>query len=212
VAFVSELFDQLRDILDDTGDTQVSFATKKLYLNRGIARLWPAVWRLAVTTVAFLEAEIVDSPLTISDGRVVMVEYSYDSDADNYVLTDGYDIRPGDEDYEQYFYPTFVPAEGSQFRITYAAPIPMISAASYAAAGSETWTGPDRAIGLPVLYAAGMIALRRVDNRQDHTRYSTTQAINGVTDADIMESGRMWLGQFELELDRIERPLPIARD
>ena len=101
---------------------------------------------------------------------------------------------------------------GYDVRIRYSAPPVAIAAASYAAAGSETWTGPDRAIGIPVYYAAALCAMRKLDTRQDTNRYSTTQAQNGVTDQDIMAASQMWMGQFELELSDFDRPLPPARD
>lgn len=213
MAFVSEMFDQLRDLLNDASDTQVPFATKKLYINRGIHRLWPRVHRLVTATVTYASAEASAEEITgIADGKVLSVEYSSDGDADNYVRESGYDILPSDEDLASYFYPAFTPAAGSSFRIIYAAPIPTISAASYAAAQAESWTGPDRAMNLPVLYAMALIAARRIDDRQDHTRYSTTQAQNGVTDTDIMQSSQFWMGQFELELTEQELVLPVSRD
>lgn len=215
MAFVSDQFDQLRDLLDDTGDTQVSFATKKLYLNRGIARLWPRVWRIASTTIT-IATETYDYalPVAVADGHIVAVELSREAGGSEYDRFDSYDIIPGDEDTAGVF--RFVPNPEAYIdytvRIRYVQPCSLITAASYAAAQSETWVGPDRAIGLPVLYAASLIAARRLDNRQDHTRYSTTQAQNGVTDTDIMQSSQYWMSQFELELEDMGRPLPIARD
>lgn len=214
MAFVSDLVDQLRDILDDAADSQVSYALKKLYLNRGIARMWPAIQRISSTDVSLLEGVYdYDLTTTISAGHIVSVERETEEGSGEFVRYNDYDLIQGDEDEQAILRLTaWHPGDGVLLRVRYAAPIPLITAATYAAAQSETWLGPDRAMGLPVLYAAGMIALRRVDGRQDYTAYSTTQALNGVTDGDIMESARMWLGQFELELDRLERPLPIARD
>ena len=215
MAFVSELFDQLRDILNDTGDTQVPFATKKLYLNRAIAQLWPSVWRLATTTITIVTGTYDYSlPVAAADGHIIAVELEQVDGS--FRRFDDYDIIAGDEDLAGVFRLTVSPDGvdllGYDIRIRYAAPVSFIAAASYAAAGSEVWTGPDRAMGLPPLYAAAMCAMRKIDDRQDTNRYSTTQAQNGVTDQDMMSAGQLWMGQFELELAKFDRPLPIARD
>ena len=215
MAFVSELFDQLRDLLNDATDTQVPFATKKLYLNRGIARMWPKVWRLVSTTITVTTgAYDYALPAAAADGMVVAVELEQLDGS--FLRFDDYDIIAGDEDLAGVFRLTVNPDSvdllGMDIRIRYAAPVSLIAAASYAAAGSETWTGPDRAMGIPVHYAAALIAMRKVDDRQNTNRYSTTQAQNGVTDQDIMAAGQLWMGQFELELAEFDRPLPPARD
>lgn len=212
--FVSEMFDQLRDLLNDATDTQVPFATKKLYLNRGIARLWPKIYRIATESLTTVEGER-NYNLTNgggpSDGWIASVEIT-DANGDYQRFTD-YDILPGDEDRVAVMVLTgILPAAGRTIRLRFGTFISPITAASYAAAQAETWVGPDRAIHLPVLYAMGMIASRRLDDRQDHTRYSTTQNANGVTDTDIMQSQQLWLGQFELELDAMYQPYPVAKD
>lgn len=213
MAFVSELFDQLRDLLDDEADSDIAFATKKLYLNRGIAKLWPRVYRVSNVAVTLLE-DVYDYELTsaLSDGVVLSVEISTEASGSEYIRYEGYQILPGDEDEDAVLRLTHShPGPDFSIRVRYATSIPLIAATTYTAAQSETWVGPDRAIGLPVLYAMGMATARKLDNRQDHSRMSTTQALNGVTDQDIMGAAQMWFGQYEAELDDLERPLPIAR-
>lgn len=214
MAFVSDLFDQLRDILNDASDTQVPFATKKLYLNRGIARLWPRVWLLDEQGITLVAGQReYNLSIAVAKGHVVSVEYLPEGEADDAFRFTDYDIIPGDEDELGYFRLPVAPSSSSDLiRLKVALPVPQIVAASYAAAQSEMWAGPDRAMGLPVLYALGLIAARRLDDRQDHTRYSTTQALNGVTDNDVMTASAMWFGQFAEELADIEMPLPIAKD
>lgn len=214
MAFVSELVDQLRDLLNDATDTQVPYATKKLYLNNGINRLWPRVYKIASTTITIATTTYdYTLPVGAADGLILAVElenlYGFTRFVD-------YDILDGDEDTTGVFRLVRNPDDadllGYDIRIKYAAPIAQIVASTYAAAGSETWVGPDRARHLAVLYAMSMIAARRIDDRQDHTRYSTTQAMNGVSDNDILQASAYWMGQFESELSQMERPLPIARD
>jgi len=215
MAFVSEMFDQLRDMLNDSTDTQVSFANKKLWLNRGIRRMWPSVYRIVVDTSLSVVDETYDYvlPAAIANGIITAVEIETGNGDDRYLRLEDYDIIEGDEDQAGVIrFSAYLPEAGSIIRIRYAARVPTIVAASYAAAQSESWTGPDDAMDLPVLYAMAMIAGRKVDDRQDHTRYSTLQALNGVSDQDIMAVYQMWMGQFELELDQRSRPLPIVRD
>lgn len=212
MAFVSEMIDQLRDLLDDDDDSQVAFATKRLYLNRGIIRLWPRIYRIREVTLSMTAGEYEYTLTDLGEGQVLSAEYSHDSDVENYRTMMRYRITPSDEDHTATLYLGFNPDDGAEVRIKWIAAVPAITAASYAAAEAEVWTGPDRAIGLPVLYAMGMITARKLDNRQDHTRMSTTQALNGVTDQDIMGAAQMWFGQFEAELAELERPLPIAKD
>lgn len=215
MAFVSELFDQLRDLLNDASDNQVSYANKKLWLNRGIQMLWPGVYRVVVDTSITVVDQVWDYtlPAAVADGMILSVEAETEVGSNRFVRYEDYDIIDGDEDQAGVFrFSGVLPLEGIDLRIRYAAPIPIISAANYAAAGSETWSGPDRARHVPVFYAAAMIAARKIDDRQDHTRYTTTDALNGVTDQDIMSAFQMWMGQFELELDKLSRPHPIVRD
>lgn len=215
MAFVSEMFDQLRDLLQDDTDTQISYAQKKLWLNRGIRELWPSIYRTVVDTSITVVADTYDYtlPAAVADGMITAVEIETGSGTGRFLRFEDYDIIEGDEDQAGVFrFSSLLPEAGSDVRIRYAAPIPIIAAASYVASQSESWTGPDRAMALPPLYAMAMIAFRKLDNRQDHTRYSTTQATNGVSDQDIQGVGQMWMGQFELELDKWSRPLPIVRD
>lgn len=215
MAFVSELFDTLRDLLGDAGDTQVPFATKKLYLNRGIARMWPAVWRIATTDITVLTGTMdYTLPVGAADGHILSVELQ---DANGFYDRFAYwDTYSGDEDTTGVFVlqanPDSTALLGRTIRIRYAAPVPLITAADYTAAQSETWVGPDRAMGIPCHYAMSLITARKVDDRQDTNRYSTLQAANGVTDQDIMSASQMWMGQFELELAAFDRPLPPSRD
>jgi hypothetical protein len=215
MAFVSEMVDQLRALLNDPADAQVSFLNKKLYLNRGIARLWPHIWRSVSITITPTAATTFDYTITVpwsaaAEYKVLSVEVA-DSDGNRTRFAD-YDIIPGDEDLTAIFRFASIPPAAGTVYLRVASAIPLIAAASYAAAGSETWTGPDRALYLPVLYAMSMVSGAKVDDRQDHTRYSTTQAMNGITEADLQSTMSMWMGQFELELLEQSRPYPPARD
>lgn len=214
MAFVSDMFDQLRDLLNDATDTQVPFATKKLFLNRGIARMWPRIGRIVSDSTVTIAEDTYEyaMPAGFVDGLLLSVEVET-SNTNEFQRYDAYDVIYGDEDLGSRLVITGpLPATGRKLRLRYYLPIASIAAASYAAAQAESWNGPDRAMGLPVLYAMGMCSARKLDDRQDTIRYNTTDSLNGVTDQDIMAASQMWFGQFEAELADMERPLPPARD
>jgi hypothetical protein len=211
--FVSELFDQFRDLLSDALDTQVPFATKKLYLNRGIARLWPAIGRyVSDVSIAVVAGQYeYELPASILDGMLYAVEL--ENLDGSFSRFDHYDVIFGDATLTGVLLLLSpLPPVGRDLRLRYSAPISLIAAADYEEAETEDWTGPERTVGLPVLYAMGMASVRKLDDRQDTLRYSTTQAANGTSDLDIMNAAQMWFAQFEAELAQMERPLPPARD
>lgn len=214
MAFVSEMVDELRLLLDDASDTQVPIATKRLFLNRGIARLWPEVWRYVTLEIALDEAEL-DYAITVpwsadAEFRLLSVEYE-DTDGLRSRFSD-YDFLSTDEDSAPTIRLTAYPEDAASLHLRMMVQIPLIVGTTYAAMGSEEWTGPDRAIGLPVLYAMAMITAAKIDNRQDLTNYNAQLADNGVTDRDIMAANQLWMGQFELELDKSSRMPPPAKD
>lgn len=215
MAFVSEIFDQIRLLLNDPSDTQVPYATKRLYVNRGISRLYPRIYSIATINLTIVSGTY-DYALAaaVMDGFIVSVEMSTSSGGTDFERFERYDVIPGDEDLAGVFRvgistPTYA---GYLIRIRYAKPVSLVVATTYVAAQSETWTGPDRALNLPVLYAMAFFSAGKLDDRQDTLRYSTTQATNGVTDADLLQSTQMWMGQFELEMGEMERPMPISKD
>lgn len=208
------MVDQLRDLLNDSTDTQVTIAMKKLYLNRGIARLWPKVHKIATATID-LNADdyIYDVPAAVGDGMIVAVEFHDSDDDQDFQRFSDYDYIPAGHSATGRIRINRDIAEATaELRIMYAAPIDYISGSTYAAMQSETWTGPDRALALPVYYAAALCAMRKIDDRQDTNRYSTTQGQNGVTDRDMLALAQTWMGQFELEVGEMERPLFPAVD
>lgn len=215
MAYTQEMFDQLRDFLTDPTDNQVDFATKKLYLNRGIARLWPKVFRVldAGTIAVVSNTYEYNLPTTMNHGHVLTVEIESGSGTGLFHTVAHYEVIPATESAPAKLkIGGTLPAAGALIRVRYAAPVPRIAAASYAGAAAETWAGPEEAIGLPVVYAMGLISLRRLDDRLDHSRYSTTQALNGVDEQDLLSSAQLWFGQFDIELNelgkRFERYLP----
>lgn len=212
MATVSECFDQLRDLLNDPADTQVAFGTKRLYLNRGIAALWPRVWRVATTSLALAPATYEYTlPTAVTGGHLLSAEVST-TDGDGWQRLAYYDILPGDEDQAGLFVLPWEPETGQSVRLRYAARVPTISAATYAAAQAETWLGPDEAVGAPVLYAMGMLSVRRMEDFLDATRQPPANESRDVRESSVLATSRFWMDQFEAQVDALARPLPVAED
>lgn len=215
MAFVSEIFDQIRLLTNDAADSQFPFTTKRLYVNRGIARLYPRIYSVATVNITIVSGTYDYSLVAaVMDGFIISVEMSTASGGSEFERFERYDIIAGDEDLAGVFRlgVSSVTYAGYLIRVRYAKPVSLIAATTYVASQSETWSGPDRALNLPVLYAMAFLSAGKLDDRQDTLRYSTTQATNGVTDSDLMQATQMWMGQFELEMGEMERPLPISKD
>ena len=212
--YASDIIDQLRDLLNDPTDAQVPFLTKMLYVNRAVTRLWPKVYQIATDTLSLTTGTydyLLDS--AVMAGFLLSVEINSLAYPTRYTRFDDYDVIPGDEDSAGRLVVGRSVYTGTQLRIKYAAPCLAFGAsANYADSQTDAFTGPDRAAQLLVPYAMSMLTIRKLDDRQDTLRYNTTQATNGVTDQDIISASQMWMAQFELELDAMERPLPPARD
>lgn len=216
MAFVSEIFDQVRDLLNDSGDTQVTFAQKKLYVNNGIRRMWPHCYRVVTDLTVVLVANTFEYnlPADLANGDLLSVFVETDIASGQYVRLSYFEIYELSNTNKVIWFPnnTLPSPAGSRVRLNWAEPISLVAAATYVAAQAETWNGREDQIQLPAYYAAALIAARKIDDRQDTSRYSTTQAFNGVTDSDLMEASQMWMGQFELELAQQGRPFPPAVD
>lgn len=215
MATVATLIDQLRDMTGETADETVPFATKVRYLNQGINAMWPAIFRLVQTTITVVADQYdYTVPVGAADGFITSVEITTEADGTEFRRFDQYDIIDGDEDLTGTFRLGVSATQYEDFdiRITYAAPVAEISPADYAAAAATTWVGPDRARKLPVLYAMALITGAKLNPRQDNDTYNVTTAQNGVDDNDLMSGMNLWMAQFEVELERASRPLPIAKD
>jgi hypothetical protein len=210
----ADLIDDLRDRLNDAADTQVPITTKIRFLNRGMAAMWPRIFRIARdSTLVLVDATYEYTiPATVAQGRVLTVELESGASSGRYTHLNRYDIIPS------LTVPTLVlldqslPAPaGAKVRITSAERLTPLAGATYAAVGAETYSGPSGTEELPVLYAMGLCTARVLDDRMDYTRYSATQQNNSVDSNDIMQVSQFWFAQFELLLDRMQMPLPAAR-
>lgn len=197
------LVDQLRDMLDDGADEKLTVALKIAFLNRGLAAMFPSVYQPVVDASLALADDTFEYavPAAVSGAKVVGV-YVEQSVGGRYVPLGGYYLVPGSP--AQLILTTpHLPAEaGSHIRFLAAGRLtPFVGVA-------DAYTGPDGTEGLPVLYAMGLAAAKRLDPRLDYRRYSTLA--NGIDETVLMTASRYWFDQFEAELARAEMALPVA--
>lgn len=209
------MVDDLRDRLNDQGDTQVPFLTKIRFLNRGQAAMYPRIFRMVRDTSLMLVSGQFEYsfPAGVGTGKVLTMEVESTPTSSRYTPLGRYDIIPS------LTTPTLVlldqelpAAAGSSMRITTADRLTPFVAVDYAAAASQVYTGPSGTEELPVLYAMGLATARALDDRMDYTRYSATQVNNTVDPNDIMQVSQFWFAQFELLLDRMQMPYPVSRN
>lgn len=213
----SEQVDQLRDLLEDSGDTQVAFLRKRYYLNAGMRAMWPRVYRVATdSTTQFVDEQYEYTiPAAVRGGRYVLFEKSTADEDDFFVPMDygDYTITPGvggADTLRLGFNPSSTWTDG-YIRITAAVPLTAYSGADYTAAGTEAYTGPDYTSEGPVLYAMSRIAAIPLDNRMDYGRYSVQAQNRAASPQEHLAVSAYWLDEFERRLDEWKMPLPTGR-
>lgn len=215
MSFAGDMIDDLRDRLNDAADTQVPFATKLRFLNRGQAAMFPKVFKMVRDSSLVLVSNQFEYtlPAGVGTGKVLTIEVESASASNRYTPANRYDIIPSLTAPTLVFFDLTLPAAaGARIRITTADRMDPFVAANYAASQSVTYTGPSGTEELPVLYAMGLATARTLDDRMDYTRYSSTQQNNSVDPNDIMQVSQFWFAQFELLLDRLIMPFPVARN
>lgn len=209
----ADMVDDLRDRLNDVGDTQVPFATKVRFLNRGQAAMFPRIFKtVRDTTLALIAGQYeYQFPAGVGTGKVLTVEMETTPTSSRYTPLVRYGIIPSITTPILTIEDTDLPsAAGSCIRITTADRMDPFVATTYAIAQTIPYTGPAGTEELPVLYAMGLATARALDDRMDYTRYSATQQNNNVDPNAIMQVSQFWFAQFELLLDRLQMPFPVA--
>jgi hypothetical protein len=209
----AEMVDDLRDRLNDAGDTQVPLATKVRFLNRGQAAMWPRIFKVVrdSTLVIISNQFEYTFPPGIGTGKVMTIEVETDATSSRFVPLVRYDIIPSLTAPTLVMLDTQLPAAvGSSIRVTTADRMDPFVGATYAALQSVIYTGPTGSEELPVLYAMGLATARVLDDRMDYTRYSATQVNGAVDPNDIMQVSQFWFAQFELLLDRLQMTFPVT--
>lgn len=209
MATLRDLLDDLNDRLQDANDAAgVGLVTKTRYINRGIAAMWPRIYRTAVDDSITLAADTFeyDIPASVGDEAEIFRVEIEDVNAPGlrYIELDQFDIVPSITDRVLQL-PT-VPTHmvGATVRITAAVPL------SHLALVADTFNGRRIHEELPVWYALGLALSRQIENRTDHTRYATVDARNGVDIQETMGAAGFAFAQFEAMLERMAMPWPAS--
>lgn len=209
--------DQLRDLLVDPTDTQVSFAMKRHYLNAGMRAMYPRVFRIVTDATDQWEDDVYyyTLPSAVQGGHLFLVEASKASDDDYFRPLDfnEYDIIPGPAGADVLSI-TWDPGntyEDGYIRYHSAMPAVPYVAADYDSAGSELYTYPDYTAEGPVLYAMSRIMAVPLDRRMDYTRHSVQNMNRAATPQEIVSVSAYWLDEFERRVEEWRMALPQAR-
>ena len=205
MATLLQMLDDMRDRLNDTGDTQVPKPTKIRYLNHGIRATWPRLYKTSrdVTTVLATDTFEYAVPAAVGNNcKVLRVEVEDAVGSNRYHTVHNFRILPGLTDPVIEFEGSNLPSVvGARVRIVSAKPLTEL------VNDGDIYDGPAQTDELPVLYAMGLSLTRRLDDRLDHRRLSVTTGMNQVGPDEIMTAGQFNFAQFELLLERFAMPL-----
>lgn len=211
MATQADMWADLRFRLGETSgtDTQVAKVDKMRYLNQGLAAMYPKIYRVVrdVTTVLVADTFEYEMPAALDGGRIIQIELETESGSGRYRRGVMHEILNHGTSPLIIFDHYDLPAEaGSKIRITAAMPLTPFTDSTN---GADTYTGPTGTEELPVLYAMGAITAKPLDDRLNHTKYSTTHVLGNPQPVDLMTASQFWYAQFELMLDRWSQPFPV---
>ena len=217
--YASDMIDQLRDLLEDATDTQVSFARKLYFLNAGQRAMWPRVYQVVQdSTLTFTDDQYEYTiPAAVRGGRIFQLEKSLASDTDKFYPfdIDDYNIQrattAGADIIILNFDPGSTYGDTGVIRITAALPLSPIVAADYAASQSVAYTGPDHTLEGPVLYAMSRIAAIPLDDRMDYGKISVQAQNRAASPQEHLAVSAYWLDEFERRVEEWNMPLPASR-
>ena len=209
MATCQNMLDDLNDRLNDPSNIQVPAATKIRYLNHGLRASWPKLYRTvrdASTVLATNTFEYAIPSAVGNNGKFLRVEVESGAGTARYLPLFDFEIIPGLTDPILMLEGTSLPsAVGAKLRFTAAKPLTEFTN------GASVYDGPLGTEELPVLYAMGLALSRRLDDRIDHRRFSTTANGNAVGPDEIMTASQFNFAQFELLLERFAMPLPAQQ-
>lgn len=205
MATAADMLDDLRDRLDDAGDTKFSAATKLRYLNRGQAAMFPKIYRIArdATLAIIADTWEYNIPTAVgSNSKITEIEIE-DSNGRYHPLTN-FEIVNGIADPILKLKGLSLPTAALNIRITAALPLTAL------ATSSSTYTGPTFSEELPVLYAMSLCTGALVEKRADFRRIQTVEGFTGASPEDFMTMSQFWMQQFAQLLEQVAMPLPAG--
>lgn len=213
MATLQTLLDDLNDRLGDANNAAgAGEAAKIRWLNAGINAMWPLFYEVISNQTLTIEEDQREYalPSGFSDrAKIFSVEIETEEASDLFFPTDDFDYFIGvsaTETVGGILSLRTVNGYNVDARIRVKALQPLDT---YTAA-ADTLTLPARAFELPVLYALGIEASRRIPGRTKYQRYTTTVTQNGVDINEVMNSGQYWFAQFELMCERLAMPWPSS--
>ena len=214
----SDLVDQLRDLLEDAGDSQVTYLRKRWYLNAGMRAMWPRVHQVVSDATQTFTSGTYEYtiPAAVRGGRMLTIEKSKSTDTDFFYMMDydDYEIKhgPGGANVVVLKWdPGSTWGNTGLIRYTTALPLTAFAAADYAAAASEAYTGPDYTAEGPVLYAMSRIAAIPLDDRMNYGRLSVQQQNRAASPQEHLAVSAYWLDEFERRVDEWRMAMPVSR-
>jgi hypothetical protein len=209
MATMQDLLDDLNDRLNDANNAAGAGEANKIrWINRGIAAMWPRIYKTVVDSTIELATDTYEYaiPTAVGDeSEIFRVEIEdLTTTNDRFVELDGYDIVPALTGRTLQLPSVPSSWDGARIRITAAKPL-----ARLATTGS-TFEGRQIHEELPVWYALGLALARRIEDRTQHTRYSTVAAQNRVDVDEQMLSSQFAFSQFETLLERMQMPWPAS--
>ncbi len=203
MATALEFVDDLRDRLDDIGDTKFTLATKIRWLNRGQAAMFPKVYRLARDASLAILANIWEYNVpTIVGTNAKIVNIEIEDDAGRLFPLERYILIPDITTQILQLKGASLPTTGNNIRITSCLPLTAFVTTS------STYTGPVFSEELPVLYAMSVAMSALVEQRMNYRRMPTIEGANGTMPEDFMTASQFWMQQFEARLEQHQMPLP----
>jgi len=209
MATLTNLLDDLRDLLSDSGDTKYTEARKIRYINAGQRAMFPDVYRILQDATEVLVTDQYEHavPAALNEGVLLGVELETTASSSDFNQLDGrvFDLVPNAS-----FGNTLVfkntnelpGVAGAAIRFTAAVPLTELTT------GADTYSGPAITQDLPVLYAMGLAMARDLEARLNYYRFSTTQALNGTVLEDFSTSSAYWFEQFSKQLAKVKMPMP----
>ncbi len=212
MATLQNLLDDLNDRLNDASNAAGAGEVNKIrWINRGIAAMWPRIYRTVVDFTTLIAANTFEYNIPIGVGdesEIFRVEIEdIRAPGVRYLELEGFDIVPALTARVLQVHPSFAMSgayTGARVRITAAKPL------SRLAAVGSTFDGRQIHEELPVWYALGLALARRIEDRTVYTRYSTTDGRNGVQLDDQMLASQFAFAQFEQMLERMAMPWPAS--
>jgi len=214
----SEMIDELRDLLEDSDDSQVSFLRKQVYLNAGMRAMWPRIHQIVSDATQTFTDDTYEYtlPAAVRGGRMLTIEKSKVSDTDFFYMMDfdDYEIKhaaAGANILVLKWDPGSTWGDTGVIRYTTALPLTAFASANYTAAQTEAYTGPDYTAEGPALYAMSRISAFPLDNRMDYGRLSVQQQNRAANPQEHLAVSAYWLDEFERRVDEWKMPLPVSR-